>query len=83
MSVKNGGYFIRVLGGHSGFLTGYLDDMFIHGVMNDLVLPKGRYLDSFVLIPLLEVRKEWGVLLGGTWRMLRVPERKLGGQGHP
>ena len=26
----------------------------------------------------LEVRQEWGLLHGGTWRTLRVPDRRLG-----
>ena len=26
---------------------------------------------------------EWGVLHGGTWNMLKVPDKRLGGQGHP
>ena len=26
---------------------------------------------------------EWGVLHVGTWRTLRVPDWRLGGQGHP
>ena len=31
-------------------------------VMNDLILPQGRYPESFVLISLLEVCQEWGYL---------------------
>ena len=72
-----------VLGGRWGFLTGDLEDMVILDVMDDLILPQGRYPESFVLISLLEVCQEWGVLHGGTWRTLRVPERRLGGRGHP
>ena len=33
--------------------------------------------ESFVLISLLKMCQEWGVLQGGTWRMLRVPDRRL------
>ena len=38
---------------------------------------------SFMLISLLEGCQEWGVMKGGTWMMLMVPERRLGGKGHP
>ena len=64
------------------FLTGDLEDRVILDVMDDFVLPKGKYPESFVLISLLEVCQEGGVLPGGTWRTLRVPDRRLGGQGH-
>ena len=66
-----------------GFLTGDLEDMVILDVMDDLILPQERYPESFVLIYVLEVFQEWGVLHGGTWRTLRVPDRRHGGQGHP
>ena len=36
-----------------------------------------------MLISLLEVCQEWGVKKGETWRMLRVPDWRLGGQCHP
>ena len=72
-----------LLGGHWGFLTGHLEDMVILDVMGDLVWPKRRYPESFVLISLLEGCQECGVLHGGTWRMLRVRDRGLGGQGYP
>ena len=71
-----------VLGGHWRFLTGDLDDRVIHNVMEDHVWPQGRYPECFLLISLLEVCQEWGVLNGGTWRTLRVPDRILGWQGH-
>ena len=45
--------------------------MVILDVMDDLILPQGRYPESFVLISLLEVCQEWGVLCGGNWRTLR------------
>ena len=54
--------------------------MVILDVINDLILPQGIYLESFVLISLLEVCQEWGVKNGGTWRILKVPHRRLGGR---
>ena len=60
----------------------YLEDRVILDVVDDFVFPKGRYSESFVLKSLLEVCQEWGVLPGGTLRTLRVPDRRLGGQGH-
>ena len=74
---------MRVLGGQWWFLTEDLDDRVILNVMDDLVWPKGRYPESFMLISLLEKCQELGDLHWGTWRMLRVPDRRLGGQGHP
>ena len=53
--------------------------MVIPDVMDDLILPQGRYPESFMLISLLEVCQEWGVLHGGTWRTLRVPDWTHGG----
>ena len=49
-----------------------MEDLVIPDVMNDGFLPKGRYLENFVLISQLEVYQEWGVKKGGTWRTLRV-----------
>ena len=46
------------------FPTGDMEDRFILDVMDDLVLPKGRYPKTFVLISLLEVCQEWGVFDG-------------------
>ena len=57
--------------------------MIIPDVMGELILPLGSYPENFVLISLLEVYQEWGVKNGGTWRTLRVPDRRLGGGGHP
>ena len=65
-----------VLVGRWEFLTGDLEDM------DDLFWPQRRYPESFVLISLIEVCQEWGVLRGGTWRTLRVPDRRLWEQGH-
>ena len=35
-----------------------------------------------MLISLLKVCQEWGVIHGGTWRISRVPNSRLGGQSH-
>ena len=55
-----------VLGGRCGFLTGSMDIRVISDVMNDVLLPKGRYPENFVWISQLEVCQEggsrWGVL---------------------
>ena len=51
-----------------------LGGMVITDVMDDLILPQGRYPESFVLISLLEECQEWGVKKGGTWRMLRISD---------
>ena len=52
--------------------------------MNDVFLPLGRYPENFVLISQLEEGQEGGgVKKGGTWRTLRVPDQRHGGQGHP
>ena len=76
-----GGSRTGVLGGPWGFLSRDLDDRVILGVMDDLVLTKRRYAESFMLISSLEVCQEWGVLYGGTLRTLRFPDRRLGEQG--
>ena len=60
-----------------------MEHMVIPDVMKDIFLPQGRYPENFVPIYLLEVCQEGGVKKGGTWRMLRVPDARLGGQGHP
>ena len=60
-----------------------MEDMVVPDVMNDVFVPQGRYPEHFVLISQLEVCQEGGVKKGGTWRTLRVPDRRLGGQGHP
>ena len=59
-----------------------MEDMVIPDVMDDLILPQGRYPGSFMLISLLEVCQEWGVKKGGTWRTLKVPDQRHGGHGH-
>ena len=60
-----------------------MEDMVIPDIMNYVFLPKERYLENFVLISQLEVCQEVGGQEGTTWRMLRVPDGRLGGQGHP
>ena len=79
---RRGGSFMGVLVGHWGFLTGYLEDMVILDVMNDLILPQGWYTESFVLISLLEVCQDWGAKKKWPWWTLRVPDWILGGYGH-
>ena len=73
---------MRLLGGQWWFLNGDLEDRVILDYMHELVWPKGRYPESFVLISLFEVCQEWGVKNGVTWRTLRVPGRRLVGQQH-
>ena len=41
-------------------LTGNMDDRVIPDVMNDVLLPQGRYPENFVLISQLEVCQEGG-----------------------
>ena len=59
-----------------------MEDVVIPDVMNDALLPQGRYPENFVLISQLEVCQEGGVKKEGTWRMLRVRDRRHGGHGH-
>ena len=65
-----------------GFLIGDMENMVIPDIMDDVFLPQGRYPENFVLISQLEVCQEGGVKKGGTWRTLRVPDRRHGGLGH-
>ena len=51
--------------------------MIIPDVMNDLFLPREIYPENFVFIS-----QEGAVKKGGTWRMLRVPGRRHGVNGH-
>ena len=71
------------LGGHLGFLTRDMEDSVMHDIKDDLGRPQGRYPERFVVISLLDVCQEWEVKKGGTWRTLRVPDWRHGGQGHP
>ena len=59
-----------------------MEDLVIPDVMNDVFLPQRRYSENFVLISQLEEWQEGGVKRGGTWRTLRVPDLRHGGQGH-
>ena len=59
-----------------------MDDRVIHDIMNDVLLPKRRYPENFVLISQLEVSQEGGVKNLVTWRTLRVPDRTHGGHGY-
>ena len=57
--------------------------MVIPDVIDLLILPQGKYPESFVFISLLEVCQELGIKKGDTWRTLRVPDGRHGGYGHP
>ena len=59
-----------------------MEVMVILDIMNDIFLPQERYPESFVSISLLEVCQEGGVKKGGTWRTLRVADRRNVGLGH-
>ena len=59
-----------------------MEDIVVPNVMNDVILPQGRYPENYVLIYQLEVCQEWGVKKGGTWRTFRVPDQIYGSQGH-
>ena len=79
MVVQQGGYLEEC----KGFLIKNLDDRVILDVMDDLVWQLVRYPEHFMSISLFKVSQEWGVKKWGTWRMLMVPDRRLGGEGHP
>ena len=57
--------------------------MVILNVVDDIILPQGRYAEQFVLISLLGVCQEWGVKKGGTWMVVKIPDKGHAGQGHP
>ena len=59
-----------------------MDERVIPDVMNDVLLPQGRYPENFVWISQLEVCQEGGVKKGGTWGKLRVPDWRHGCPGH-
>ena len=75
---RRGGQEGGVLGERLEFLTRDMEDRVIPDVMNNVFLPQGRYPENFMLISQLEVCQERGVKKGGTWNMLRVPDRRLG-----
>ena len=58
-------------------LTGDMDDRVIPDVMNDVLLPQGRYPENFVLISQWEVCQEGGIKKGGNWRTLRLLTRDM------
>ena len=81
--LKNGGSCMGVLGGNWRFLTADLEDRVIQYDIDDNISPHPRqYPESFVIISLLYVCQDWEVLYGGTSRTLRVPDWRLGWQGH-
>ena len=59
-----------------------MDERVIHEVMNYVLLPQGRYLENLMMISQWELCQEGGFKERGTWRTLRVPELRQGGQGH-
>ena len=79
---QEGGSLLGVTTGPSCFLTVDLKEKVICHVISYLIVPQGRYLKNFMLTSLLEVCQECGVLYGGTWRTLRVPDQRLEGQGN-
>ena len=79
--VRKGGSRRGVLGGRWGFLTGDMEDMVIPDVINDVFYPKKHTLKILCWC----LNWKWvkkGVQEGGTWRALRVPDRRLGGLGN-
>ena len=52
--------------------------MVIPDIMNDDCLPQGRYPENFMLISQLQLCLEEGVKKDGTWRTLRVPDKRCG-----
>ena len=56
--------------------------MIIPGIMNDVLLPQGRYPENFLFISKFEVHQEGGLKEGDTWRMLKVSDHQYGGKGH-
>ena len=66
------GWVKKPLGGCLGFLSIDLEDKVILNVMDDLILSKERYPESFMLISLLEAWQEVVVLHWCTWMTLMV-----------
>ena len=58
-----------------------MDDRVINYVMNDLLLPQGRYPENFMVIYQQKVCQEGWVKKGGTWRALRVTDQRYGEEG--
>ena len=51
---------------------------FAPGIMDNVLLPYGKYHGHFVFISRLEVCQEEEVKKGGTWRTFRVPDQRHG-----
>ena len=84
MCQEGGGSKRGVLGGPWGFLAGDMEDRVIPDTMNHVYLPQGRYSAKFCDdIFIGSVSGRGGVKKGVTWRTLRVPDRRQGGQCHP
>ena len=49
-------------------------------IIYDIFIPQSRYRENIVLTSLWKVMQERWVRKGGTWKTLRVPELKHGGQ---
>ena len=67
----NGGSRTGVLEENLEFLRGDVDERVIHDIMNDVLLPQGKY-PEIVNLNGNCVKK---VKMGGTWWTLRVPEQ--------
>ena len=80
---QEGGSLLGVTTGPCWFLTVDLKEKVICHVISYLIVPQGRYPENFMLTSLLEVCQECGVIYGGTWRTLRVPDQRLEEHGHP
>ena len=59
-----------------------MEDMVVPDVLNDVFVPQRTYPEKFVLIAQSKVCQEGGVKKGGTWRTLRVPDRRHGGKSY-
>ena len=65
-------------------MTGDMEGRVILDVMEDDVLPKGRYPKNFHVDVLFRSMSLIGCQEGGrTWMTLRVPVQRHGRQGHP
>ena len=59
---------------------GDMEDRVILDVMDDVFTLRKMKVSC---LSLLEVSQEWGYKKGGNWRLLRDPDQRHGGQGHP
>ena len=55
-----------------------MDDRVIPDVMDDVLLPQGRYPENFMLISQWKVCQEGEIKKLGTWRTLRAPDQRHG-----